>query len=148
MDVVTAGVGWPHCLAREAKLFSSVAIPQRVVGEVDRDGALVSTLTPVASWSTVSPLAQLSIYIRRTCAFFMPGGNLMPQSAMRLSNVATDQLAGRPVSHKLATPSSSCSSWGEVVAVTRRRTAGGLSGSVALRFGRPRGGTCTLKRRK
>ena len=32
-DVVTAGVGWPRCLAREAKLFSSVAIPHRVVGE-------------------------------------------------------------------------------------------------------------------
>ena len=47
--------------AREAKMFSSAAIPQRVVGEVDRGEALVSTLNPVASWSTVSPVAQLSI---------------------------------------------------------------------------------------
>jgi len=27
VDVVMAGVGWPRCLAREAKLFSSAAIP-------------------------------------------------------------------------------------------------------------------------
>ena len=124
----------------EAKLFSSVAIPHHVVSEVDRGRALVSTLTPVASWSAASPEAQLSIQIRGTWAFFMPGGNLMPRSAMRLSNLATGQLAGRPVFHRIATPSFSCSSWGEGVAITRRRTAGGLSGSMALRFGQPRGG--------
>ena len=52
-----------RCLARETKVFSSAAIPHRVVSEIDRDGALESTLTPVASWSTVSPLAQLSMHI-------------------------------------------------------------------------------------
>ena len=64
----------------------------------------------------------------------------MPRSAMRLSNLVTGQLAYGPVSHQLAAPSFSCLSRGEGVANTRRCTAGGLSGSMALRFGWPRGG--------
>ena len=62
VDIITCDL-WLRCLVLEAKLFSSAAIPHRVVGEVDRGRALVSTLIPIASWSTVSPLAQLSIYI-------------------------------------------------------------------------------------
>ena len=53
----------------------------------------------------------------------------MPRSAMRRSNLATGQLADCPVSQRLASPFSSCSSWGEGVALTRQRMT--LAGSPA-----------------
>ena len=61
VDVVTAGVCWPRCLAREAKLFSSVAIPHCVVGEVDRDGALVSTITLVAGRVAATTVVHIDV---------------------------------------------------------------------------------------